>query len=173
MRTSVAALRRALSWRPSSITIPDGADRLHEIKYDGYRLQARIDGDDVQLLTRNGLDWTHRFSALSHALRALKLRSALMDGEAVVEDASGHSSFSQLVEALKEGGRSDEVVFYAFDLLHFDGVAVREAPLVDRKRLLETVLGPRRKNRGCATARISMTRRIRSSPTLVRSDSRA
>ena len=126
--------------------IPGGDDWLHEIKYDGYRLQARIDGDHVRLLTRNGLDWTHRFSALSDALRALKLRSALIDGEAVVEDATGHSSFSQLVEALKEGGRSDEVVFYAFDLLHFDGVAVREAPLVDRKRLLETVLGPRRKN---------------------------
>jgi bifunctional non-homologous end joining protein LigD len=126
--------------------IPEGSDWVHEIKYDGYRLQARIDGDDVQLLTRNGLDWTHRFSSLRDAFRALKLRSALIDGEAVVEDDTGHSSFSQLVEALRDGGRSDDVVFYAFDLLHFDGVAVREARLVDRKRLLESALGPRRKS---------------------------
>lgn len=126
--------------------VPEGSDWVHEIKYDGYRLQARIDGDDVRLLTRKGLDWTHRFSALRDALGALKLRSALIDGEAVVEDATGHSSFSLLVDALRNGGRSSDVVFYAFDLLHFDGEAVREAPLADRKRLLETALGLRRKS---------------------------
>jgi bifunctional non-homologous end joining protein LigD len=126
--------------------VPEGPNWVHEIKYDGYRLQARIDGDDVRLLTRKGLDWTHRFSALKDALRRLKLGSALIDGEAVVEDASGHSSFSLLVDALGEGGRSDEVVFYAFDLLHFDGVAVRDAPLADRKRLLKAALGPRSKS---------------------------
>jgi bifunctional non-homologous end joining protein LigD len=127
-------------------SVPDGAPWVHEIKFDGYRLQARIDGDDVRLMTRKGLDWTHRFSALRDALRRLNLGSALIDGEAVVEDASGHSSFSQLVEVLGEGGRSNEVVFYAFDLLHFDGVAVREAPLADRKRLLKAALGPRSKS---------------------------
>jgi bifunctional non-homologous end joining protein LigD len=125
--------------------VPEEPQWVHEIKFDGYRLQARIDGDDVRLLTRKGLDWTHRFSGLRDAFLRLNLRSALIDGEAVVEDASGHSSFSHLVEVLGEGGRSDEVVFYAFDLLHFDGVAVREAPLVDRKRLLKTALGPQSK----------------------------
>jgi bifunctional non-homologous end joining protein LigD len=127
-------------------SVPEGSNWVHEIKYDGYRLQARIDGDDVRLLTRKGIDWTHRFRALRDALRRLKLGSALLDGEAVVEDASGHSSFSQLVAALKEGGRSDEVVFYAFDLLHLDGVAVRDAPLADRKRLLKFALGRRSKS---------------------------
>jgi bifunctional non-homologous end joining protein LigD len=127
-------------------TVPEGPAWVHELKFDGYRLQARIDGDDVRLLTRKGLDWTHRFSALRDALRRLNLGSALIDGEAVVEDASGHSSFSMLVDALGEGGRSDAVVFYAFDLLHLDGVAVREAPLVDRKRLLKAALGPRSKS---------------------------
>jgi bifunctional non-homologous end joining protein LigD len=126
-------------------SVPQGQHWVHEIKFDGYRLQARIDGDDVRLLTRKGLDWTHRFSALRDALRRLNLGSALIDGEAVVEDASGHSSFSQLVEVLGEGGRSNEIVFYAFDLLHFDGVAVRDAPLADRKRLLKAALGPRSK----------------------------
>jgi bifunctional non-homologous end joining protein LigD len=124
-------------------SVPEDPNWVHEIKFDGYRLQARIAGDDVRLLTRNGLDWTHRFSALQDELRRLKLGSVVMDGEAVVEDHSGHSSFSRLVEVLGQGGRSDEVVFYAFDLLHLDGVAVRDFPLADRKALLKAELGLR------------------------------
>src|SRR3990170_4902972 len=71
---------------------PAGNQWVHEIKFDGYRLQARIDGGTVQLLTRGGQDWTHRFGKLAKTLQALNLSSALIDGEAVVEDDNGVSS---------------------------------------------------------------------------------
>ena len=79
-------------------TAPEGAEWIHEIKFDGYRLQARIDGDRVKLLTRKGLDWTAKFSGIAQSLRALKLGSALIDGEVVVEDEAGVSSFTGLQE---------------------------------------------------------------------------
>jgi bifunctional non-homologous end joining protein LigD len=116
-----------------------GEQWVHEIKFDGYRLQARIDGDDVRLLTRTGLDWTGRFGALVPALQALGVTSAILDGEVVVQDDSGASSFVALVEALK-AGRSDDMLYYVFDVMHLEGVDVTGAPLLDRKALLETVL---------------------------------
>lgn len=116
-----------------------GGQWVHEIKFDGYRLQARIDGDDVRLLTRTGLDWTDRFSALVAPLRQLGLTSAVLDGEVVVQDASGASNFVALVEALK-AGRSGDMVYYLFDVMHLEGVDVTGATLLDRKQLLETVL---------------------------------
>jgi bifunctional non-homologous end joining protein LigD len=112
---------------------------VHEIKFDGYRLQARIDAGDVQLLTRSGLDWTHRFGGLARALRDLKLGSAIIDGEAVVLDDAGVSSFVNLVAALK-AGRSTHMAFFAFDLLYFQGANVMGATLLDRKSLLRTAL---------------------------------
>ena len=114
---------------------PSGPGWLHEIKFDGYRLQARIDGTKVKLLTRKGLDWTDSFKAVAEALKGLKLGSALIDGEAVVEEESGVSSFTALQEALKSG-RSDRMVFYAFDLLYLAGYDLTHVPLVDRKTLL-------------------------------------
>jgi bifunctional non-homologous end joining protein LigD len=116
-----------------------GEQWVHEIKFDGYRLQARIDGDDIRLLTRTGLDWTGRFAALVPALRALGVTSAIFDGEVVVQDDSGASSFVALVEALK-AGRSDNMMYYVFDVMHLEGVDVTGATLLDRKALLETVL---------------------------------
>ncbi len=118
---------------------PEAGDWLHEIKFDGYRLQARIDGDGVKLLTRSGLDWTDRFSGLVGPLRHLGVPSALVDGEVVVEDAAGVSSFSALQADLK-AGRGDRLVFYAFDLLYLDGRDLRPLPLVDRKAALQAVL---------------------------------
>jgi len=114
---------------------PEGEAWLHEIKYDGYRLQARIAGSQVRLLTRNGLDWTDRFPAVAQALSKLKFRSALLDGEVVVEDDRGRSSFVDLVRALKTN-RSDEMVYYAFDALHLDGIGIAALPLEARKALL-------------------------------------
>jgi len=118
---------------------PEGDDWVHEIKLDGYRLQARITDGSVQLLTRKGLDWTARFPSIAKALKGLKIKAALIDGEAVVEDQRGVTSFLKLVDAL-ESGRSDEMVFIAFDILHLDGVDVVQAPLLKRKELLETVM---------------------------------
>ena len=128
---------------PCLATLAEGAPEvpgwIHEIKFDGYRLQARIDGQDVKLLTRSGLDWTERFGDLATAFRSLGLPSALIDGEAVVEDAAGVSSFSALQADLK-AGRSDRIVFHAFDLLHLDGHDTRALPLRDRKAALQSVL---------------------------------
>ncbi|NEX45907.1 DNA ligase D [Pseudotabrizicola algicola] len=119
---------------------PKGARWLHEIKFDGYRLQARIEAGSVTLLTRSGLDWTARFgAAVPAALRDLALRSALMDGELVVEGGDGASDFSAL-QADLSAGRDDRFVFYAFDLLHLDGHDLRPLPLLERKERLEHVL---------------------------------
>jgi len=113
---------------------------LHEIKFDGYRLQARIESGRVRLLTRSGLDWTTKFGdAMANALKALPAETALIDGELVVENASGVSDFSALQADLSEG-RGDRFRFYAFDLLYLNGYDVRAAPLVERKSLLETLL---------------------------------
>ncbi|MGU3665789.1 DNA ligase D [Methylobacterium sp. A49B] len=114
---------------------PSGPGWLFEIKHDGYRMQARIDGGSVKLLTRSGLDWTAKFKPISAALKALKLPSALIDGEIVVETESGVSSFSALQQALTSGDIGS-AVFYAFDLLYLDGKDVRALPLIERKDLL-------------------------------------
>ncbi|WP_322098863.1 DNA ligase D [Microvirga roseola] len=120
-------------------TAPDGDEWIHEIKFDGYRLQGRIDGDTVKLLTRKGLDWTERFKPIADALRDLKLGSALIDGELVVEDESGISSFSSL-QADLSAGRTDRMTFYAFDLLYLGGYDLTGTPLIERKTLLAGLL---------------------------------
>jgi bifunctional non-homologous end joining protein LigD len=123
---------------------PPGGDRwLHEIKFDGYRLQARIKDGRVTLWTRGGLDWTEKFvRAVPEALRDLPVRNALLDGELVVENASGVSEFSLLQADLSEG-RQDRFVYYAFDCLYLDGYDLRAAALVRRKELLSRLVGPR------------------------------
>ena len=118
---------------------PVGEEWLHEIKFDGYRLQARIEAGSVRLLTRSGQDWTPRFANVAQSLKKLKVNSALIDGEVVVQDDKGASSFAMLVDALK-AGRSDRMVFFAFDLLYLDGRDLRAATLRNRKRLLEALL---------------------------------
>lgn len=75
---------------------PDGPDWLHEIKYDGYRMHARLDGDDIRLLTRTGLDWSHRYAATLSALRGLPARNAYIDGELCAVRPDGITSFSRL-----------------------------------------------------------------------------
>ncbi|MCA3572576.1 MAG: DNA ligase D [Aestuariivirga sp.] len=118
---------------------PQGEQWIHEIKHDGYRIEARIDGGKPKLLTRKGLDWTRRFPAVADALKALSLKAALIDGEIVSEDAGGHGSFSALQSDLK-AGRHDRMVYFVFDLLHLDGVDLRGVPLGERKRLLREVI---------------------------------
>ncbi len=128
---------------PSLATLVDKAPAgdawIHEIKFDGYRLQARIDGRTIKLLTRKGLDWTAKFKPIADALRGLGLGSALIDGEVVVEDEAGMSSFTGLQADLKSG-RTDRMVFYAFDLLYLDGHDLTRTPLIERKTLLAGLL---------------------------------
>jgi len=99
---------------------PTGPKWIHEIKYDGYRMQARIEGRTIRLLTRKKLDWTGRFQSIADALKAFGLGSALIDGEIVVEDASGISSFNDLQADLK-AGRSDRFRYFVFDVLYCEG----------------------------------------------------
>jgi bifunctional non-homologous end joining protein LigD len=128
---------------PSLATLVDKAPKgdrwIHEIKFDGYRLQARIDGKKIKLLTRKGLDWTEKFEPIEKAFRDLKLASALIDGELVVEDEAGISSFPGLQADLK-AGRNERLVFYAFDLLYHDGQDLTRVPLIERKTLLAGLL---------------------------------
>lgn len=121
---------------------PSGPDWLHEIKFDGYRIEARLDGGNVQLLTRKQQNWTHRFPPVAEAVAALPADTALLDGEIVVEDESGISNFSLLQTDLKDG-RTGRFVYYAFDLLYLDGRDLTGEPLVERKAVLAKLLGGR------------------------------
>jgi len=119
---------------------PGGADWLHEVKFDGYRMQAVIAGTDVRLLTRSGLDWTERFGpAIVAALAGLKCKDAVIDGEIVVLGGNGISSFP-LLQADLSAGRTDRFLYYAFDLMHLDGEDLRGEPLVERKEALRQLL---------------------------------
>lgn len=120
-------------------TAPDGDDWLHEIKFDGYRTLVRIDGDDVRLFTRNGHEWTARYGDLPAVFRRLSGHRLLLDGEIVVQDENGVSSFAALQDALAQG-RPRNLVFYAFDLLHVDGRDLAAMPLLERKAALSAAL---------------------------------
>jgi bifunctional non-homologous end joining protein LigD len=118
---------------------PEGEGWGHEIKLDGYRLQLRIEGGEATLLTRKGLDWTDKFTGIASAAAALP--DAIIDGEAVVLDAQGISSFHALQAALSDGDAS-QVVFFVFDLLFEGDEDLRRLPLRERKKRLKTLLKP-------------------------------
>jgi bifunctional non-homologous end joining protein LigD len=134
--------------QPSLATLrkqaPDGAGWIHEIKFDGYRMQARLDHERVTLRTRKALDWTERFSVVANALSKLAARTALIDGELVAENDRGISDFAALQSDLKSG-REDRFVYHVFDLFHLDGRDLTAMPLHERKaalkRLIETSPG--------------------------------
>ncbi len=124
--------------------VPEGSEWLHEIKYDGYRTLAAVSGSEVRLFTRTGLDWSRKFGRLAEAFHGLK-SAALIDGEVVVFDASGKSSFSALQKALTEG-RDQDLRFVAFDLLVLGDTDLRQLPLHQRKKKLKALLGKRSGN---------------------------
>ena len=116
---------------------PSAAGWVHEIKFDGYRVQARIESGEVKLKTRKGLDWTERFSAIAKAFA--KLPDAIVDGEIVALDHQGHPNFAGLQAALSDQKTSD-LIFFAFDLLFASGEDLRPLPLSERKQRLQQVL---------------------------------
>jgi len=118
-------------------TAPDDPAYVHEAKFDGYRLQARIDHREVQLLTRKALDWADKFKPVAEALAELPAGTALIDGEVVVEK-NGVSDFSALQDALKN--KKENFVYYVFDLLHLDGADVTGEPLTERKAALKQLV---------------------------------
>ncbi|MGO4705741.1 DNA ligase D [Microvirga sp. 2MCAF38] len=126
---------------------PNGASWLHEIKWDGYRLIAFLSDGEVKLLTRNGLDWTKRFPGIAKAIADIPVETAILDGEAIVENEQGHSDFSALQQALSRTnkGAADTAIFQVFDLLYLDGRDLRPLPLIERKKALAQFLS-RQKN---------------------------
>ncbi len=118
---------------------PDGDQWLHEIKYDGYRMHARLDRGAVKLLTRTGLDWTHKYPVIARAVAALEARQAYLDGELCGVGPDGITSFAQ-IQAASDAGNGAGLVFFLFDLLHLNGDDLAARPLTLRKRRLAALL---------------------------------
>jgi bifunctional non-homologous end joining protein LigD len=116
---------------------PTGRGWAHEVKFDGYRLQLRVEDGKAVLRTRKGLDWTEKFSAI--AKQATTLPDCLIDGEAVALDRHGVPDFGALQAALSDG-KSDRLILFAFDLLFADGEDLRALPLSERKERLKDLL---------------------------------
>lgn len=116
---------------------PSAVGWAHEVKFDGYRLQLRVEEGDARLRTRKGLDWTRKFSAI--AKQAEKLPDCILDGEAVALDSHGAPDFAALQAALSED-KSEDLIFFAFDLLFLEGEDLRPLPLSERKTRLKALL---------------------------------
>ena len=118
--------------------VPGGARWLHEIKFDGYRVQLHIHDGQVKVFTRRGNDWTKRFRKIAADPSGIAIGSTIIDGEVVVPSANGVSDFSVLQNELK--GRSTKIVLVAFDLLYLNGHDLRKLPLTVRKAELRRII---------------------------------
>jgi bifunctional non-homologous end joining protein LigD len=116
---------------------PEGADWVHEVKFDGYRMQAIVAGRRARLMTRNGHDWSARFPETAAALG--RLPDAVLDGELVATDEAGMPDFPALQSAVLRRATAG-LVFYAFDLLARGGEDLRARPLLERKAALKQLL---------------------------------
>jgi bifunctional non-homologous end joining protein LigD len=114
--------------------VPSGERWIHEIKFDGYRVQLHLANADVKLFTRRGHDWTHRFKKIAADAWHINAGSAIIDGEIVVPAPDGTTDFASLQNELK--GRSTRIVMVAFDLLYLNGHDLRKLPLSERKAAL-------------------------------------
>ncbi|MDI1227489.1 MAG: DNA ligase D [bacterium] len=119
---------------------PTGADWVHEVKFDGYRILCLIANGEVMIRTRNGHDWTHKFPSLAAALATLDVADAVLDGEAVLVDDKGKTAFGALQNALGKGGDPSGIQAYFFDLLQLDGKNLSREPLLVRKKHLEKLM---------------------------------
>jgi bifunctional non-homologous end joining protein LigD len=120
---------------------PGGAGWCHEIKFDGYRVQLRVEDGEATLKTRKGLDWTDKFGAIAE--EGSRLPDAMIDGEIVALDKNGTPDFSTLQAAISDG-KTDDLVFYAFDLLFAGNEDLRALPLAARKSRLKQLLDARK-----------------------------
>jgi len=108
---------------------PEGADWIHEVKHDGYRTILVIERSTARSYTRNGHDWSDRYPGIIMAARKLPCRNAILDSEVIVQDGRGVSDFEALQIALRS--KTAHLIFYAFDLLHLDGIDLRDKPLLE------------------------------------------
>lgn len=118
---------------------PRGEEWLHEIKLDGYRVLCFVEDGETRIVTRNGKDWTDRFAPIAKAAGKLPVRAAILDGEVVVLEPNGTTSFQALQNALTDN-RDRDLVYFAFDLLYLDGYDIRKTPLIGRKEALAAVV---------------------------------
>jgi DNA ligase D-like protein (predicted ligase) len=137
-----AAARAALpEWIRPQLTqlvteAPDGAEWVHEIKYDGFRMHARLDHGEVRLLTRNGLNWTGKYPQIAAAVSSLPgARQVYLDGELCGVRPDGITSFS-MIQMASDAGNAAGLVFFLFDLLYLDGEDLSARPLTERKARL-------------------------------------
>ena len=120
---------------------PQGDQWLHELKFDGYRLLCNLNRGQVRLWTRNQKDWTSKFPTIAKALKALKVPSAILDGEVVALDASGRASFQKLQQSINKNAGAG-LILHAFDLIYIDGFSLTSVPLTERKRVLAELIAP-------------------------------
>jgi bifunctional non-homologous end joining protein LigD len=118
---------------------PDGADWVHEVKFDGYRILCQLDHGHVALMSRNHKDWTERFAAIADAARTLPVKQAILDGEIVALRSDGVSDFQALQNAIHDR-RAGSLHYFLFDVLFLDGEDLTQQPLIERKQKLETLL---------------------------------
>jgi bifunctional non-homologous end joining protein LigD len=131
-------------------------DWLFEIKFDGYRLLARIDGKDIRLITRNGNDWTHKLQPLRDTLAKLKLPTGWYDGEIVVHDDKGRPDFGLLQNAF-DNERTGDIVYFLFDAPFLSGRDLRQAPLEQRRAVLQAAFDAAQKKSPTDQVRYSTT----------------
>ncbi|MBC7467211.1 MAG: DNA ligase D [Bdellovibrio sp.] len=118
---------------------PKGDQWIHEIKFDGYRSLCRKENTRVQMLTRSGLDWSAKYKATVDEMKRIKAKSFFIDGEIAWVDDKGRSQFDGLQDALTDG-RSQDLVYYVFDLLYLNGKDLKDLPLLERKKLLSELI---------------------------------
>jgi len=138
---SKAALPASLSPQLATLVAapPGKGDWLYEIKFDGYRIVTRIDGDEIRLITRNGHDWTAKLPTLAKAMAELNISSGWIDGEIIVADKNGISNF-QLLQNAFDTARTQQIVYYVFDLPFYNGYDMRAVPLIERRALLQSIV---------------------------------
>ena len=118
---------------------PQGSDWIHEVKHDGYRTLLVIERGKAVAYTRNGFDWSDRYPGIVSAAGKLRYRSAILDGEVVVQDENGVSDFESLRSAIR--WQPHKLILYAFDILHLDGHDLRDRPLIERRDKLKKLVG--------------------------------
>jgi len=117
---------------------PESKHWIHEVKHDGYRSIILIETGKVRVFTRNGFDWTDRYPSIVRAASKLRCKSAIIDGEAVVQDGNGASDFDSLRSAMR--WKPQCIILYVFDLLHLDGKDLRHQPLSERRAALKQLV---------------------------------
>jgi bifunctional non-homologous end joining protein LigD len=118
---------------------PQGDEWLHELKFDGYRMLCHLSHGKARFWSRNGKDWTEKFPNLVQAMKAFPATTAILDGEVVIFDKAGRTSFQKLQQAMGKSGTA-AFVFEIFDLIYLEGYSLTQTPLRERKQTLEQLL---------------------------------